>query len=163
MMKRTILFLFAAGLLFSCTASTENKTQKIAENYLDLFSKRKELDRILSFYSADFEYRNVSFESDTNDPKFLFEQFYGWKDQNYKYQTDQIIEIRKIVTNDSTIVVTGKSMPYTYNGKPVEGNEFVIWLDLDKDYKIKKQTDWFDYPMEEIIEAYNLKNSFKIQ
>jgi hypothetical protein len=39
----------------------------------------------------------------------------------------------------------------------------VIWLELDKDLKIKKQTDWFDYPMEEMIEAYQIKRNLEIE
>lgn len=160
MIKR-LIFVFMVGIIISC--SKENKTQKIGENYFAIFSKRKESDKILSFYAKNFQYKNIAFQSETNDPKFLFEQFYGWKDSNFKFNSDQTIELKEIISNDSTIVASGKTMPYTYNGQFVKGNEFVIWLDLDKDHKIKKQTDWFDYPMEEIIEAYQLKNSFEIK
>ena len=53
-------------------------------------------------------------------------------------------------------------MPYLYNGNYVEGNRFVIWLELDDNSRIIKQTDWYDYPMSEIIEAYQLKQSISI-
>lgn len=160
-MRKLILALLAAVLLFSC--NNEGKTRKIGEEYLQIFSQRKELDRILSFYSNDFVYRNVSFDSETDDPKFLFEQLYGWKDPGFKYSGTESIEVLQIVDNDTAIVVKGRSLPYSYNGREVKGNDFVIWLDLDKNHKIKRQTDWYDYPMEELIEAYRLKNSFKIQ
>ena len=159
-MKKVILFLLT-GFLLSC--SQENKNQKLGERFFETYSKRKEIDKMVSFYADEFEYENIGFESETNDPKFLYEQIYGWKDPAFKYNSVESITLTKIVSNDSTLVATGKTLPYTYNNKEVEGTRFVIWLDLDKDSKIKKQTDWFDYPLEEIIEAFYLKNSMKIE
>lgn len=159
-MKR-LLILLTGIILFSCTK--ENKTQKIGKDFLEIYSHRKELDKMLSFYSDKFEYRNMSFESETKDPKFLYEQFYGWADPAFKFESAESVKIEQLITDDSTIVVKGKSMPYVYNGKHIEGNDFIIWLNLDKNHKIKKQTDWFNYPMNEIIEAWQLKNSFKIE
>lgn len=160
-MTKRILILLAFSLMLSC--SKENKTLEIGKTFFETYSDRAALDKMLSFYAKDFEYKNIAFESEANDPKFLYEDFYGWKDPNFKYETKHSIEITEIVSNDSTIIASGKTMPYTYNGVKVKGNDFVIWLDLDKDYKIKKQTDWFDYPMNEIIEAWQLKNSFEIK
>jgi len=160
---RKLILILSVIFVFSCTGNKSLKTTQIAQNYLDTYSKRKEIDKILSFYSDNFEYKNISFGTETNDSRFLIEQIYGWNDPKMKFETDESIEVEQIISNDSTIVVRGKSMPYEYNGKVVEGNNFVIWLDLDKEYKIKRQTDWFDYPMEEIIEAYQLKNAFEIQ
>ncbi len=158
---KQILLLIAVLFLVSC--EKENKTQQIGERFFETYSKRKEIDKMISFYANDFQYENIGFESDTHDPKFLYEQFYGWKDPAFLYNSDKTISIEKIVSNDSTIVATGTTMPYSYNGKEVVGTRFVICLDLDKNMKIKKQTDWFDYPMEEIIEAYYLKKSMKIE
>ena len=67
------------------------------------------------------------------------------------------------MSSPTSIRAKGTTMPYIYNGKEVEGTRFVIWLELDADMKIIKQTDWFDYPMAEIIEAFYLKNSMKIE
>ncbi len=158
---KQILLLFTVIFLVSC--GKENKTQQIGERFFQTYSQRKEVDKMISFYAKDFHYENIGFESETDDPKFLYEEFYGWKDPAFLYKSDKTISIEEIVSNDSTIVATGTTMPYSYNGKEVEGTGFVIWLDLDKDLKIKKQTDWFDYPMEEVIEAYYLKNSMKIE
>lgn len=159
-MKKVILILLT-GFVFSC--SKEIQTQKIGDRFFETFSERKEIDKMISFYAADFAYENIGFGSETNDPKFLYEQIYGWKDPAFKYDSKESITLTKLVSNDSTLVATGETLPYTYNGKEVEGTRFVIWLDLDKDSKIKKQTDWFDYPLAEIIEAFHLKNSMKIE
>ena len=37
--------------------------------------------------------------------------------------------------------------------------KFTTWLFLDKNKKIKKQIDWFNYPIEDIIQAYQMKQS----
>src|SRR5690554_6531258 len=155
-MKKLIV-LFAGLILISCNPIKESQTQKLAERYFETFSARKETQKMLSFYAEDFTYENIAFQSEINDPKFLFDQFYGWQNSNFKFETNKTIEISQILTNDSTIVARGTTLPYTYNGNTVNGNRFVIYLELDKDLKIKKQTDWFDYPMEEIVEAFQLK------
>ncbi len=159
-MKNCLLIL---SVVFLISCSKENKTQQIGERFFETYSKRKEVDKILSFYAEKFDYENIGFESETDDPKFLYEQFYGWSDPGFKYSSTETIQIDEILSNDSTIIATGTTMPYSYNGKQVEGTRFVICLELDKTLKIKKQTDWFDYPMAEILEAYYLKNSMKIE
>ncbi|HLV24159.1 MAG TPA: hypothetical protein VKY36_05210 [Moheibacter sp.] len=153
--------LVAAMIIFGC--AKENKTQQLGQRFFDTYSERKEIDKMLSFYSNQFEYENVNFESATNDAKFLYEELYGWKDTAFKYNSEKTIQVEEILTSDSSIVAKGTTMPYTYNGKQVDGTRFVIWLELDQNLKIKKQTDWFDYPMAEIIEAFYLKNSMKIE
>lgn len=158
-----ILIALIPLVLFSCQQGGNNQTQQIGERFFDTYSKRKEVDKILSFYAADFEYENLIFESETEDSRFLYEQFYGWKDPNFVYATPETIQLDEILSSDSTIVAKGSTLSYTYNGREVEGTRFVIVLELDKDKKIKKQTDWFNYPMAEIIEAFHLKNSMQIK
>lgn len=159
-MSKFIFILFVFSFL-SC--SKENKTQEIGNRFFEIYSERKDVDKMVSFYAKSFSYENVNFHSDTADPKFLYENFYGWSDPNFRFQDKKTIVIEDIVTNDSTIIAQGTTMPYTYNGKEVDGTRFIISLELDKNLKIKKQTDWFDYPMEEMIEAYYLKSSMKIE
>lgn len=158
---RVIVWALAAVLMFSC--STDSKNQKTAELYFDVLSKRKELDKILSFYGDEFQYENVSFESVTNNPQFLIGEIYGWRDQGIQYATPESMQIDEILTGEFSIVAKGRTLDYTYNGLKVEGSRFVIWLDLDQNGKIIRQTDWFDYPMEEIIEAFELKKSMRIE
>lgn len=158
---KNILLIAIVCSFFSCTK--ESKTKEIGERFFTTFSQRTEVDKMLSFYAQKFDYENIGFESETDNPKFLYEEFYGWKDPAIKYNGKESVKIDEIVTSDSSIIARGTTLPYTYNGKEVKGTRFVIWLELDKDLKIRKQTDWFDYPMEEIIEAYYLKNNMKIE
>ena len=156
-----LLIGISALIIFSCAG--ENKTQNIGERFFEIYSKRKEVEKMTSFYSDEFQYEYISFESNSDDPKFLYEEFYGWIDPAFIYETENTIQVEEIVSSPTSIVAIGTTMPYIYNGKEVEGTRFVIWLELDADMKIIKQTDWFDYPMAEIIEAFYLKNSMKIE
>lgn len=159
-MKKIIFLCF---LIFIISCTKENKTRQIGERFFETYSKRSEIDKMVSFYAKSFHYENVNFQSEADDPKYLYENFYGWNDPNFKFTGKETIKVDEFLSNDSTIVAKGTTMPYTYNGKTVEGTRFVIWLELDKDLKIRKQTDWFDYPMAEIIEAYYLKRNMKIE
>ena len=159
-MKKIILFSMAM-LLISC--NKESKTKEIGERFFETYSKRKEIDKMVSFYAENFQYENIGFESEANDPRFLYRNFYGWADQHFKFSGDETIEVDEIISSDSSIVAKGKFMAHTYRNNPVEEMRFVIWLELDKDLKIKKQTDWFDYPMAEVIEAFYLKQNMKVE
>lgn len=160
-MKKIVLVLISLFVFFSCDRS--NPTQEIGKRYFEIYSKRKELDKISSFYADEFQYENVAIEIETNDHKFLFDHLYGWNDPNFQFEQPESIEIERIISNDSTIIGIGSTLPYTYNGNKDEGSRFVIILELDKNKKIKKQTDWFDYPMHEIVEAFYLKQNMKIE
>lgn len=160
---RKLLFIILPFVLFSCNTPKNNSNQDLAKRYFDTYSKRKEADKMLSFYSNVFQYENISFESETQDPKFLINDIYGWGEKGIVYEGEESIQLEEILSNDSTIVAKGVTLPYTYNGREVEGTRFVIWLELDKDKKIVRQTDWYNYPMAEIIEAFHLKNSMQIK
>lgn len=159
MRKILVLSLF---VLVSVSCSTEKNNYQLGERFFEIYSKRSEIDKILSFYADEFEYENIGFSSNTNDPKFLYEDYYGWNNPAIKYENENSITVTEILSNKYSIVAKGYTMPYTYNGNQVEGNRFVIWLELDDNSRIIKQTDWFDYPMSEIIEAYQLKQSISI-
>lgn len=161
-MRKLLLVSFVV-MLFSCQSNQGNPNNELALRFFDTYSKRKEVDKMVSFYADKFEYENIVFESETDNSRFLYEEFYGWKDPNFIYENPETIHVDEILTSDSTIIGKGITMPYTYNGREVNGTRFVIILELDKDRKIKKQTDWFNYPMAEIIEAYHLKTSMEIK
>lgn len=158
---KKVIYLFVAVFLFSC--AKENSNKELGERFFELYSKRKEIDKIVSFYADEFEYENIGFESEADSPRFLYEEFYGWKDPAFKFEDDNTVIVTEIISSSNSIVAKGYTQPYTYNGKYVEGSRFVIWLDLDENSRIVKQTDWFDYPMEEIIEAFYLKRSMTIE
>ena len=51
------------------------KQSSIRRAFFEIYSKRAEIDKMLSFYADEFEYENIGFSSSTNDPKFLYEDF----------------------------------------------------------------------------------------
>lgn len=159
-MKKIILLL-AATFLISC--GKEHKTKEIGERFFENYSKRKEIDKMVSFYAKDFHYENIGFESEADDPIFLYKDFYGWADPGFKFANPETVKVDEIIASDSSIVAKGKFLPHSYNNRAVEEMRFVIWLELDKDLKIKKQTDWFAYPMTELIEAFYLKQNMKVE
>lgn len=156
------VLVYSIFILLAVSCSTESNNHQLGERFFEIYSKRAEIDKMLSFYADEFEYENIGFSSSTNDPKFLYEDFYGWKNPAIKYESENSITVTEILSNKYSIVAKGYTMPYLYNGNYVEGNRFVIWLELDDNSRIIKQTDWFDYPMSEIIEAYQLKQSISI-
>lgn len=159
-MKR-IIFLLLGMVMFSCS-SVSNKDH-FGENFFETLSSRQNPEKMLSFYSNSFEYRDMIFHSETNDPEYLIKTIYGWDNPGFQYEGGKMFSIEEIVSNEFTVVAKGKTMPYVYNGNRVEGVEFVIWLDLDEDSRIKGQTDWYNYSTADILEAQQIRNSLEIK
>src|SRR5690606_38492733 len=116
-MKKIILLALSWSFL-SCTG--ENKTQEIGERFFENYSKRKEIDKMVSFYAEEFQYENIGFESEADDPRFLYRDFYGWADPNFRFSGTETVEVAEILANDSTIVAKGKFMAHTYKSRAVE-------------------------------------------
>ncbi|MFV0218949.1 hypothetical protein OBK23_04555 [Empedobacter falsenii] len=67
------------------------------------------------------------------------------------------MKVNELFSNDSIIMANGEFSPYTYNGMKFPAMKFTTYLYLDQNSKIKKQVDWFNYPIEDIIELYQLQ------
>src|SRR5690606_41982916 len=122
---KKLVYILLLILLWSCEKVKENETQKIAERFFKTYSERKELEKMVSFYSNVFQYENVNFESDANDVRFLYQELYGWHDKNMVYPGESIL-VEQILSNDSTIVAKCTTIPYNYNGKEVNATRLGI-------------------------------------
>src|SRR5690606_3470244 len=93
---------------------------------------------------------NIGFDSESDDPNFLYREFYGWADNGFHFESPETIELEEIVSSDSSIIAKGTSMPHSDNNRPVEAMRLVVWLELDKDSKSKTQTDSLHYALHEL-------------
>lgn len=160
-MIRYLFLLSAFGLFLSC--SSEPKTKQVGERFFQAYSQMDDLEKILSYYGSDFNYENVLFGSKTDDPATLYKDFYRWGDSNFTYAQNRFVQVEEVDWSENSVTARGVTSSYTYKGKDIPGVRFVIWLEMDKDHKIIRQTDWYDYPIEELIEAYQLKKSLEIK
>jgi len=158
---RYLFILTAFSFFLSCTSNP--KTKEIGERFFDTYAQMGDMEKILSFYADDFSYENVLFGSETDDPATLYRDFYRWGDSNFSYTGNKFIIVEEMDWGENSVTARGLTSAYTYKGREVPGVRFVIWLEMDKDHKIIRQTDWYDYPIGELIEAYQLKRSLEIK
>ena len=160
-MKIKILLLAAAGLFFSCQNKEQAKTQEIAMKYADVLSARKDYNQIKSFYKDSVKYENIIQNTDelNLETGYFLDQIVNFKDKALVYENDKMIKVNEIIANDSIAIINGEFNSYTYQGFQFLPMKFTTHLYFDKDFKIKKQVDWFNYPIGDIIEQYQLQQS----
>lgn len=156
-----IFSLLALSFLVSCNSSSSNKNDELGKRFFENYASRKDYKKMLSFYNDSLVYENVAQYSGSSiiDPRYLLNEIIRWDDQTMKYDNNKLMQVKELFTNDSMIIANGEFSPYTYNGIKFPSMKFTTYLYLDKNSKIKKQVDWFNYPIEDIIELYQLQQS----
>lgn len=160
-MKFKILFLAVAGLIISCQNKEASKSKEVALKYFETYSARKDYNQMKSFYNDSVEYENVI--QNTSIIKFetgyLLTELFAWNDKSLAYENNKVLKVEEVITNDSMAIVNGQFNSYTYNGFTFAPMKFTTYLYFDKNHKIKRQVDWFNYPIGDLIELYQMEQS----
>lgn len=161
-MKKFGLIFLGLMVFFSCE---KNQNQAIGERYFEIYAQREDLNAFKSFYNDTIEYENVILQTGlapiaTDE---LIVTNFSWNDKQMVYENGKILEVSSLISNDTLIVAHGRFMPYQYQGFQIPSMQFTTWLFLDDQKKIKKQIDWFNYPIEDIIQAYQMRQSLNIK
>ena len=160
-------FIIAIGIglaLISCNQTSTNKTEEIAQRYFDVYSARQDYNQLKSFYNDSVQYENVIQNTSLNqyETGYLLNQIFSFNDKSMVYDDGKMINVEQIVSNDSMAIVNGTFNSYTYNGFKFTPMKFTTYLYFDENHKIKKQVDWFNYPIGDLIELYQLEQSKSI-
>ena len=150
--------------MFSCKNEQNTKGKEVAEKYFETFANRTDYNQIKSFYNDSVEYENVIQNTSVLnfETGYLLNEIYGWNDKALVYENNKVVKVNEIISNDSVVIVNGQFNSYTYNGFEFSPMKFTTYLYFDKDYKIKKQVDWYNYPIGDLIELHQLEQSKSI-
>ncbi|MEG0187339.1 hypothetical protein [Algoriella sp.] len=157
-----VLSVLILTFLISCQSdSTTSKNDELGKRFFENYSSRKDYSKMLSYYNDSVVYENVAQYSgeSTLKPQYLLDEIIRWNDQTMQYDGNKLLNVKEIFTNDTMIIANGEFSGYSYNGMKFPAMKFTTYLYLDKNSKIKKQVDWFNYPIEDIIELYQLQQS----
>ena len=157
-----VLSVLILTFLISCQSdSTTSKNDELGKRFFENYASRKDYSKMLSYYNDSVVYENVAQYSGgaTLEPRYLLNEIIRWNDQTMQYDGNKLLNVKELFTNDSMIIANGEFSGYTYNGMKFPPMKFTTYLYLDKNSKIKKQVDWFNYPIEDIIELYQLQQS----
>jgi hypothetical protein len=156
-----ILATFILATIISCNSTSSSKNEDLGKRFFEVYSARKDYNKMLSFYNDSLVYENVAQYSGASkvDPRYLLNDIVRWSDQTLLYDNNQLLNVKELFSNDSMIIANGEFSAYTYNGIKYPSMKFTTYLYLDKNSKVKKQVDWFNYPIEDIIELYQLQQS----
>lgn len=164
-MRIKILLLAGVSLLFSCqNKGTNAKIEDTAKKYFEVYSNRSDYNQMKSFYKDSVEYENVIQNTNLNkfETGYLLNQIFAFNDKELSYEGGKMFKVDEIISNDSMAIVNGHFNSYTYNGFTFAPMKFVTYLYFDKENKIKKQIDWFNYPIGDLIELYQLEQTKEI-
>ena len=166
-MKIKHLFLIAVAALtqISCQNNEKDKAEEVAQLFFETYADRKDFNKIKSFYNDSIEYENVIQNTSTLkfETSYLLNNVLSWNDKSIAYEGGKALKVNEIISKDSMVVVNGEFNSYTYNGFQFLPMRFTTYLYLDKNHKIVKQVDWFNYPIGDLIELYQLQESKKFQ
>lgn len=156
-----IITLFAG---FAGCSVKEKKVQKTAEKYFETFAERKDINKLLSFYSVNPKYLDAVTHGVVEGRENLKIQM-NWNDKDYKSdpKNPKCLEVEEMLCNDSVVVANGHYNPYYYKNNYVERMNFSIWLYFDKDGKIYKQVDWNQYSNEMLEQILSIQKNMNIQ
>ena len=160
-MKTKILLLTATSILFACQNNKESKIDDIARKYFDVYSERADYNQMKSFYNDSVEYENVIQHTDVikYETGHLLNDVFAFNDRELSYEGGKMFNVEEVISNDTMAIVNGHFNSYTYNGFTFAPMKFTTYLYFDKNNKIKKQVDWFNYPIGDLIELYQLEQS----
>jgi len=163
-MKYIILSIGIGLSLIACSKNQKNETEEIAKRYFEVYSARKDYNQLKSFYNDSVQYENVIQNTNLNlyETGYLLNQIFSFNDKSMVYDEGKMIKVDQIISNDSMAVVYGTFNSYTYNGFKFTPMKFTTYLFFDQNKKIKKQIDWFNYPIGDLIELYQLEQSKSI-
>lgn len=156
-----ILGTFILATIISCNSGSSSKNEELGKRFFENYSARKDYNKMLSFYNDSLVYENVAqYSGGANvDPRYLLNDIIRWSDNTMQYENNKLLNVKELFSNDSMIIANGEFSAYTYNGIKFPPMKFTTYLYLDKNSKVKKQVDWFNYPIEDIIELYQLQQS----
>lgn len=163
--KHLFLAALASVSLFSCQNNEKKKAEEVAQLFFETYAERKDYNKIKSFYNDSVAYENVIQNTSTInfETGYLLNNVLSWNDKSIAYEGGKALKVKEIISNDTVVVVNGEFNSYTYNGFQFLPMRFTTYLYLDKNYKIVKQVDWFNYPIGDLIELYQLQESKKFQ
>lgn len=160
-MKFKILFLAAITLLVSCQNKQDSKSEQVAKLFFDTYAERADYNKMKSFYNDSVDYENVIQNTSIIrfETGYLLNELFSWNDKSLVYENNKLLKVDEIITNDSMAIVNGQFNSYTYNGFTFAPMKFTTHLYFDQNHKVKKQVDWFNYPIGDLIELYQMEQS----
>lgn len=152
-MKRYLLLYL---LLAACTSSHQetNTTRERALNFFHIYKARADWQSFQDLYADDLIFKDVIFRYTYNKGEFI--NFYNWPDPLLEKHPDypEVLVLEDLATTDSTAIGRGYFTPFYYGGKlydDMEHMRFVISLQFDNQGKIKRHTDFIEYPPEFLV------------
>ncbi len=168
-MKKAVI-MFLLGILITtltgCNSLEERKNVKIIREFYETYAERKNLDKLMSYYSnSDPQWVDAVAQSLVEGKENIQNRYKGeWSDEKYKKHPDypKTVQVETILSNDSIVAVSGRYNPYYYNGNLINEMKFTSWLYFDKEGKIKKQIEWMQYSVSDLQDIINFKQSAEI-
>lgn len=157
-MNKFLFFLITFLAVIGCKESHSNnaipRQQQVedrARAFFTTFAERTDWDKFCSYYREDIEFEDIILQLHL-DSLWQLKRFYKWDEEGDKFKKlspeQDHLTIYSLVANDTIAVARGQVNPFYYGGALIDtdwGMEFTIWLFFDKNLKIIKQIDWFEY------------------
>lgn len=155
-MRRPLILCFVIGLIFQSCSSTESDIGAIVKNYYQIYNKRQDFERFLSFYDEKIILEDI-ISGDRIIGKKELSDFFDWNNPNFKSLNSNALVVEDIVIYKNTSVAKGYFSRFKWGESEFEAMHFTSILTFNKSKKIVKQIDWINYPS--TLVNYNERNN----
>ncbi|CAM4042298.1 nuclear transport factor 2 family protein [Pseudoalteromonas byunsanensis] len=147
-MKLPTLFIFSILFLNACAVHTsEPSLEQIVNRYLEVFKKRTDFDKFLSFYDENAQLEDMVYGHYAAG-RAEIEKFYAWPQSRVTVLDNKplfTIEQKVIDKQQRVAIVSGQFHRFEYGGENLGPWRFLIKLQFGEQGLITYQQDWINY------------------
>ena len=141
------------------TKESELDVPAIAKEYYKVYQKRKDLNKLLSFYDEHIIFKDI-INGDLIKGKESLSKFLDWANPNFSMLDTVSLKIVKQTIDKNEVTTRGYFTEFQWGEIKFEAMHFTSILIFNKQGKIIEQIDWINYPSN-LIDYNNRKNANK--
>lgn len=137
-------FFLISGGLCACT-SKEVTIEHTVKEYCEVYSKRDDIERFISFYDDDVVFEDIIGGNKLRGKSAVM-VFFDWGNPNFKKLAPENIIVSETIVQENKALVKGHFTKFQWGSDEFEAMHFSTLLHFNDAQKIVKQVDWINYP-----------------
>jgi len=157
---RIIISLLIVLLLNGCASTSKNnKLPQIVNDYFDVYSKRNDFNKFMTYYAENAQFKDIIYGNTFNN-KVEIRNFLDWSKGDFKILNgNKTLTVTSHTFGIKTVITEGFFHAFSYDGQKFGPWLFVITQEFDFNNKIIQQTDWINYtPRDDFLGGKNMND-----
>lgn len=135
-------------MLFVISCDRQNEvTYQLADDYIQRYQERSDFKSFMDLYSEKVLFEDIILGYQSHNKRELAE-FFNWEDPAFQKEHQATFEVSTLNIDANKIMIQGHFNSFKWKDKSYGPMKFVTLLELDKNGKIERHTDWINYPFD---------------